>query len=117
MLTALPREVPDMDNLDLTMLNQVTEMAAGMTKDEIFETFSIKQDDLDEDEIIYFDEFYAFGRGMAVNRVVQNLLANTKGKAGQAAAMSFLRRFAKGFEGEVEGDQSGEFNFTFGGDK
>ncbi len=114
MLTALPREVPDMDLLDLTLLNQVKEMAAGMDKDEIMKTFSIDKDKLSTDETIYFDEFYNYGRGTAVNRVVQNLLDNTKGKTGQAAAMSFLRRFAKGFEGEVEGDSTGEFNFTFG---
>lgn len=114
MLTALPREVPDMENLDLTLLNQIKDMAAGMSKDEIFQTFSIDEKDLDKDEIIYFTEFYNYGRGMAVNRVVQNLLDNTKGKAGQAAAMSFLRRFSKEFENEVEGDATGEFSFTFG---
>ena len=114
MLLQLPREVPEMDLLDLTTLMQVKEMAAGMTKDEILLTFSIKEDDLSTDEKIYFDEFYQYGRGTAINRVVQNLLDNTKGKAGQLAAMSFLRRFAKDFEGEIEGDSSGEFSFTFG---
>ena len=114
MLFALPREVPDMDNLDLTTLNQIKEMAAGMSKDEIFNTFSIDQGKLSKDEVIYFDEFYNFGRGMAVNRVVQNLLDNTKGKAGQAAAMSFLRRFSKEFEAEIESENSGEFSFQFG---
>jgi len=117
MLTQLPREVPEMDMLDLTLLNQIKDMAAGMTKDEVLQTFSMDIRDLSTDEEIYFDEFYNFGKGMAINRVVQNLLENTKGKAGQAAAMSFLRRFAKGFEGEVEGDSSGEFSFRFGGDR
>ena len=103
-----------MEFLDLTTLNQIKEMAAGMSKEEILLTFSIKYDDLSNDEVIYFDEFYQYGRGMAVNRVVQNLLENTKGKTGQAAAMSFLRRFAKQFEQELESDTSGEFSFTFG---
>lgn len=117
MLTSLPVEVPDMDNVNLTLLNQINEMAAGMNLDEIFQTFSIDKNKLSKDEIIYIDEFYNYGRGMAVNRVVQNLLNNTKGKAGQAAAMSFLRRFSKEFESEIEGDASGEFNFQFGTDK
>lgn len=85
-----------------------------MNLEEIFQTFSINEKSLSKDEVIYVNEFYNYGRGMAVNRVVQNLLANTKGKAGQAAAMSFLRRFAKEFESEIESDASGEFNFQFG---
>ena len=115
MLTELPREVPEMKAFDLTALNKVSEMAAGMTKEEIFETFSVDPDKFDKDEKIYFDEFYAYGKGMAVNRVVQNLLESTKGKAGTNAAMAFLRRFSKEFEKEPEGgDGSGEFSFKFG---
>ena len=51
---------------------------------------------------------------MAVHKVVTNLVESTKGRQGQAAAISFLRRFAKEFEGEVEGDKNGSFSFTFG---
>jgi len=114
MLKSLPRDVPEMDTLDFTTLMQVKDMAAGMSKDEILTTFSIVKDDLDKDEIIYFDEFYNFGRGMAVSKVVNNLIDSTRGKQGSAAAMAFLRRFASEFEKEVEGDSSGEFNFQFG---
>lgn len=106
-----------MDLLDHTTLMQVAEMAAGMTEAEILDTFSLTADDLSKDEEVYFNEFYRYGRGMAVNRVVQNLLESTKGRQGQAAAMSFLRRFAKQFEGELEGDSSGSFSFSFGADK
>lgn len=116
MLKSLPRDVPEMDTLDFATLMQVKEMAAGMNKAEIMETFSIEAEDLDEDEVIYFDEFYNYGRGMAVNRVVQNLLDASKGKGGQAAAMAFLRRFSKEFESELEGDSKGSFSFSFGTD-
>jgi hypothetical protein len=51
---------------------------------------------------------------MAVATVVQNLVDGSKGRHGQAAAMAFLRRFAKEFEGVPEGDSSGSFSFSFG---
>ena len=116
-MKALPTEVPEMDNLDYVTLVLVSEMAAGMSKEEIFDTLYIKAEDLDADEKIAFAEFYQWGRGMAVHKVVKNLIESSKGKGGQQAAMAFLRRFAKEFEGEVEGDTSGSFSFTFGGEK
>lgn len=114
MLKTLPRDVPEMDTLDYVTLMTIKDMAAGMTKDEILNTFSIKWDELEKTEQIYFDEFSAFGKGMAIKTVVQNLLDSTKGKTGAQAAMQFLRRFAKEFEKEVEGDASGAFSFSFG---
>jgi hypothetical protein len=51
---------------------------------------------------------------MAVHTVIQNLIESTRGRQGQAAAMQFLRRFAKQFEQEIEGDSSGTFSFSFG---
>lgn len=114
MLKSLPREVPEMDILDLETLELVKDMAAGMTKEEVLATFSINAEEFSTDEQIYFDEFYAYGKGMAVHIVVTNLIAATKGRQGQPAAMSFLRRFAKEFEGEVESDSSGSFSFSFG---
>lgn len=114
MLTELPRDVPDMDMFDLTTLNKVAEMAAGMSKEEIYETFSVDPEDFTKDEKIYFTEFYNYGRGMAINRVVQNLVEATKGRTGTIASMAFLRRFAKEWEGEVEGDASGSMSFQFG---
>ena len=114
MLTSLPREVPEMDLFDLPILMDVVDMAAGMSKEEILKTFSIDSQDMTKDEEIYFNEFYNYGRGMAVRKVVNNLIESSKGRQGQAAAMAFLRRFAKEFEGEVEGDNSGTFSFSFG---
>ena len=110
----IPREVPEMDIFDYTSLCTVKDMAAGMTKAEILETFHLDLEDLSKTEEIYFDEFYAYGKGMAVNVVVQNLIESTRGRQGQAAAMQFLRRFAKQFEQEIEGDTSGAFSFSFG---
>ena len=115
MLKELPREVPEMDILDYITLMTIKDMAAGMTKEEILNTFSIKEDDLSKTEGIYFEEFYQYGKGMAINTVVQNYIASTSGKTGQQAAMQYLRRFAKEFEKEVEGDSSGNFSFSFGG--
>lgn len=114
MLKTLPRDVPEMDTLDYVTLMTVKDMAAGMSKEEILATFSIEWDDLSKTEQIYFEEFSAFGKGMAVNLVVQNLLESTKGRAGSQAAMQFLKRFAKEFESDVEGDSSGSFSFSFG---
>jgi hypothetical protein len=115
MLKELPKKVPEMDVLDHELLMMVKDMAAGMTKEEVMETFSInKEEDLSEAEIIFFDEFYNYGRGMAVHKVVTNLVESTKGRQGQAAAMSFLRRFATEFAGELEGDGKGSFSFQFG---
>lgn len=114
MLKTLPTAVPEMDSLDFVTLMLVKDMAGGMTKEEILSTFSISLEDLDEDEIIYFNEFYAYGKGTAVNKVVQNLIESTKGKSGQGAALAYLRRFATEFEKEVEGDSSGTFSFQFG---
>ena len=114
MMKNLPVKVPDMDTLDYTTLMLIKDMASGMTKQEILNTFTIDMDDLDENEVIYFNEFYNYGRGMAVKVVINNLIDSTKGKAGQPAAMAFLRRFAKEFENEVEGDSSGSFSFNFG---
>ena len=114
MLKSLPRDVPEMDIFDYTTLMTVKEMAAGMSKEEILNTFSIKEDDLSKTEKIHFDEFFAYGKGMAVKEVINNLVESTKGRQGQAAAMAYLRRFAKEFEGEVEGDTSASFSFQFG---
>lgn len=113
-MKALPTEVPEMDHFDLIDLMAVNEMAAGMTKDEVLETFNYKWEELDTDEQIYFTEFFNYGRGMAKRRVVNNLIESTKGKGGTPAAMAYLRRFAKEFEGEVEGESAGSFSFTFG---
>lgn len=115
MLKSLPRDVPEMDILDYVTLMTIKDMGAAMDKDEILATFSIKWDDLSLTEQIYFEEFLAYGKGMAVNTVVKNLIDSTKGRQGQAAAMSFLRRFGKNFENEIEGDSSGSFSFKFGG--
>ena len=117
MLKTLPRDVPEMDILDYVTLMMVKDMGAAMSKDEILDTFSIDWDDLSKTEQIYFEEFMAFGKGMAVNTVVQNLIDSTKGRQGQAAAMAFLRRFGKEFESEIEGDSSGSFSFQFGESK
>lgn len=114
MLKELPKKVPEMDILDLEILTMVKDMAAGMTKEEILQTFSIDKDELSEEEEVFFSEFYNYGKGMAVHKVVTNLVESTKGRQGQAAAMSYLRRFAKEFEGELEGDSSGTFSFRFG---
>ena len=88
MLTELPRDVPDMDMFDLTTLNKVAEMAAGMTEAEILETFSMDIEEFTVDERVYFREFYRYGKGMAINRVVQNLIEATKGRTGVQASMS-----------------------------
>lgn len=114
MLTSLPTEVPAMDTLDYVTLMQIKSMAAGMTREEVLETFSIDEEKFSKDEKIYFTEFYNYGRGMAVATVVNNLIESSKGRHGQAAAMAFLRRFAKEFEGVPEGDSSGSFSFNFG---
>jgi hypothetical protein len=114
MLKSLPRDVPKMDILDYTTLMTIKEMAAGMSKEEILATLSIREKDLSDTELTYFAEFYAYGRGMTVKTVIDNLVESTKGRQGQAAAMAYLRRFAKEFEGEVEGDSSGSFSFSFG---
>ena len=103
-----------MENFKYTDLVLVSEMAAGMTKEEILETFFMKEDDLSKDEKIAFAEFYAWGRGMAVHQQVQRLLEQSKGRNGTAATMAFLRRFSKEFEAELDGDGSGSFSFTFG---
>ncbi len=116
MLKALPIEVPDMEILDFTTLMVMKDMAAGMTREEVLATFSIDPKEFDEDEKIYFEEFYAFGKGMAVHAVVQNLITQSRAKGGIPAAMAFLRRFSTEFEKEVEGDNTGEFSFRFGTD-
>ena len=116
MLKELPKKVPEMDILDYEILILIKDMAAGMTKEEVMSTFSITNDDFSVEEEIFFNEFYNYGRGMAVHKVVNNLIESTKGRQGQAAAMSFLRRFASEFEGTVEGDSKGSFSFQFGND-
>lgn len=114
MMTTLPTNVPDMDNLDYTTLMRIMDMAPGMSKEEILNTFSITMDDLDKEEVIYFNEFYNYGKGMGVAKVVNNLIDSTKGKQGSAAALAYLRRFGKEFEKEVEGDSNANFSFQFG---
>lgn len=114
MLKQLPLEVPDMDLLDYGVLMDVVDMAKGMNKEEILAGFSITMDDLSKDEEIFFNEFYNYGKAMGIRVVVNNLVDSTKGRQGQAAAMSYLKRFAKEFEGEIEGDSTGSFSFSFG---
>jgi hypothetical protein len=115
MLKELPKKVPDMDILDYELLMLIKDMAGTMmTKEEVLATFTIPGDDLSEEEEVFFNEFYNYGRGMAIHKVGQNLVDSTKGRQGQAAAMSFLRRFAKEFESEIEGDKNGSFSFQFG---
>jgi len=103
-----------MDLLSYSTLMLVVDMAATMNKAEILETFSIDPAEFSIDERIYFDEFYAHGKGMAIHTVGQNLIAATRGRNGAQAAMQYLKRFAKEFESDIEGDSSGSFSFTFG---
>ena len=114
MLKSLPREVPEMDILDINILMDVADMAKGMTKEEILAGFTISMEDFSQDEEIFFNEFYNYGKAMGIRVVVNNLVESTKGRQGTAAAMAYLRRFATEFEGEVEGDSSGSFSFSFG---
>jgi len=114
MMKSLPRDVPEMKFLDMTILMLVHDMAGTMGKEEILETFTLKREDLTDGEKVFFDEFYAFGRGNAIREVGRNLIDATKGRQGVPAAMAYLKRFAKEFEGDVEGDSSGSFSFTFG---
>ena len=115
MLKELPKKVPEMEILDHEILLLVKEMAGTMmTKEEILSTFSISFDDLNEDEEVFFKEFYNYGKGMAIYKVGNNLIESNRGRKGQIAALSFLRRFAKNFESELEGDKKALFNFQFG---
>jgi hypothetical protein len=114
MLKSLPNEVPEMDILDIGILNDVADMAKGMTKEEILAGFSINIKDFSTDEQIFFNEFYAYGKAMGIRIVVNNLVDATKGRQGQPAAIAYLRRFAKEFEKEIEGDSDGSFSFSFG---
>lgn len=114
MLTTIPRDVPDMDLLSYSTLMLVVDMAATMNKKEILDAFSIDEAEFTLDERTYFDEFYAYGKGMAIHTVGQNLIAATRGRNGAQAAMQYLKRFAKEFESDVEGDSTGSFSFTFG---
>ena len=114
MLKELPKKVPEMDILDHDALMLIAEMAGGLTKEEIIKGMDIKEDDFSDEEQIFFDQFYNYGKMRTMHKVITNLVDSTKGRQGQAAAMQYLRRFAKNFEGELEGDSVGSFSFTFG---
>ena len=113
-MKTLPREVPEMKLFDYATLVLIHDMAGTMNKEEILNTFNLKEADLSETEKAYFNEFWAFGKGMAIHTVGRNFIESTKGRAGIPAAMAYLKRFAKEYEGTVEGDSSGSFSFTFG---
>lgn len=115
MLKELPKKVPEMEVLDHDALCLIADLAAGLTKEEIMTGMDINKDDLSEEEVVFFDQFYNFGKMQTMHKVLNNLVESTKGRQGQQAAMQYLRRFAKNFEGEVEGDSSGTFSFRFGG--
>lgn len=107
----IPNSVPEMDSLNYSVLTDVKDMAAGMTKEEILETFTLDWDKLSKDEKIYFTEFYNYGRGMAKKLAVSNLLEATKGKTGIPAALTYLRQFADEFDGvDAVGTGKGEFS-------
>jgi len=111
--TTIPFEVPEMQNLNIVTLNLVAEMAQGMTKEEIFESFSCEADDLEDHELAWFDKFYYYGRGAAVSQVIKNLIETSR--KNPAAGVTFLRRQSKVFEGDLaDGDATETFSFTFG---
>ena len=95
-----------MDILDMSILMDVADMAKGMTKEEILNGFTLTMEDFSDEEEIFFNEFYNYGKAMGIRVVVNNLVESTKGRQGTAAAMAYLTLPGKDFfDGTLTSDK------------
>lgn len=115
------QDIPPLDVFDQATLTEVQDMAkVGMSKEEILDTYSITAEDweaMPKTDRIYFEQFYSYGRGMGVRQVGEYLFQQASSKNGMQASLAYLKRFAKNFEGDVQGE-NGNFSLNmFMGEK
>lgn len=104
---------PPMDHLNEAILAEVRDAArAGLDKDDILTGYSLKIEQLTKTEVIYFDESFNYGRFQGLKLMGEKLQDEAKRKGGAPAALAFLRRFSKSWEGEDGNLNSDGFHLT-----
>ncbi len=91
---------------------RIEAMAASMSRPEIFDYYMIDEE-LGKDELFVIDKAVSRGRSRAIHDASDNLFKQMKdSKGGAAACLSYLKRYASGYQGEVD-DSEGKEGFTY----
>jgi hypothetical protein len=94
-------------------LSEVQDWArAGITREEIMDGYSLAWEDLPQADQDAFEEHYRYGRIQGIKQMSDALFLQARGKQGTPAALAFLARFSKEWQGEINPDGKQTFNFT-----
>lgn len=106
----------DMEILDIKDLPKIEKFAASMNQKEILSYFLLSAEDLSEKELKVVDKVIQRGLARAINAASDKLFTNmTDSKMGAAACLSFLKRHAEGYKGDIddnEGKEGSGFTYT-----
>lgn len=96
------------DNITLFGVNydcaKIAEAARGMSREDVLAYFGYNEDELNEDEVSFFNHHYRIGRATGKNLAVNHLFNAMGQKSGAQAAISYLVRFADNWEEVKEAD-------------
>lgn len=94
---------------NLANMIQIENMAASMTEDEIMQFFMPEDDDVTKGDKRIFTKAYFRGRAKGIAAASVNLFATMKdSKSGAAACLSYLKRHADNYSGEVDDSEAKE---------
>lgn len=95
-------------------LGEIENMAKGLAREEILGYFMMEDKDLTADEKVWFEKAYTRGRTRGKIQAVDSLFKqmNNNEKQGAQAALSYLRKFAKDFEGAEDINPGQALHFT-----
>lgn len=88
---------------------------SGMTKEEIYTSYSLDPDTLTLTERIYFDEQYNFARGVGIKQMGESLFQHaSSSKNGLQACATYLRLFSHEYAKlNLPDDDSSPTSFSF----
>ena len=91
----------------------ISELAAGMSQDEVCAYFGVTIDNLSGEDLAFFKYHYRMGRADANKKAVSSLFKQMDQRGGGQVALSYLIRFGDNWEEKPEGDaeQAGKKSF------
>ena len=96
------------------MLAEIENLSAALSEKEIFQYYFTTVEQLKSIDLKYFHIAFTRGRALGKARAVDKLfLSMSDSKTGTAAALSYLKRFAEEFKGEIDDSEGKEGSFSF----
>lgn len=110
----LATDDPNWKFISTSMLCEVRQYAsAGVTLEEMVEGYSINFDEWPAEERELFEKNYRLGRMRGIKSMADNLFTQARSRNGTAAALAFLARFSKPYQGDPDLAKSELSAFTF----